>query len=197
VRITPADAEPVAPAALPVASVQRAADPGSVAVAAGVAVREADGSVVFLPPATSGAPGTTGAASEALPVPPDASRGTASGTTGAGSGALPLPPPAPVVQRETAAHPVPAAREVTVVQAQAAAVAAPDLPAADLGGTGGGPSDGPVPTAPPGTPPAAAGTPPPDLDELARRLFDPLSARLRAELRLDRERAGVVTDLRH
>jgi hypothetical protein len=37
----------------------------------------------------------------------------------------------------------------------------------------------------------------PDLDELARRLFDPLTARLRAELRLDRERAGVTTDLRH
>jgi hypothetical protein len=175
VRSTSADGEPVAPAALLEASVQRAADPGSVAVAAGVAVREADGSVVFLPPATSGAPGTTGAASEALPVPPVASRGTASGTTGAGSGAPPLPPPAPAVQR------------------QAAAVAAPDPPAADLGGTG----EGPVPTAPFGTPPAAAGAPPPDLDELARRLFDPLSARLRAELRLDRERAGVVTDLRH
>ena len=39
--------------------------------------------------------------------------------------------------------------------------------------------------------PAAA-----DLDELARRLFEPLSARLRAELWLDRERAGLVTDVR-
>ena len=35
--------------------------------------------------------------------------------------------------------------------------------------------------------PGAAGA---DLDEMARRLFDPLSARLRAELWLDRERAG-------
>jgi len=42
-------------------------------------------------------------------------------------------------------------------------------------------------------PPAAA---PPDLEELARRLFDPLCAHLKAELRLDRERAGLVTDLR-
>ena len=33
-------------------------------------------------------------------------------------------------------------------------------------------------------------------DELVRRLFDPLAARLKAELRLDRERAGFVTDLR-
>jgi hypothetical protein len=37
---------------------------------------------------------------------------------------------------------------------------------------------------------------PTDLDELARRLFDPLSARLKSELWLDRERAGMVTDLR-
>lgn len=42
--------------------------------------------------------------------------------------------------------------------------------------------------------PAAAGAKPPDLDELARRLYEPLTARLRAELWLDRERAGVVTD---
>jgi hypothetical protein len=36
-----------------------------------------------------------------------------------------------------------------------------------------------------------------DLDEMARRLFEPLSARLRAELWLDRERAGLVTDARY
>ncbi len=35
-----------------------------------------------------------------------------------------------------------------------------------------------------------------DLDEMARRLFDPLSARLRAELWLDRERAGMIADVR-
>ncbi len=42
----------------------------------------------------------------------------------------------------------------------------------------------------------AANALPTDLDELARRLFDPLSARLRNELWMDRERAGLVTDLR-
>ncbi|MGS0686699.1 hypothetical protein ACVBEQ_16395 [Nakamurella sp. GG22] len=42
----------------------------------------------------------------------------------------------------------------------------------------------------------AAGALPTDLNELARRLFDPLSARLKSELWLDRERAGMVTDLR-
>ena len=44
--------------------------------------------------------------------------------------------------------------------------------------------------------PAAAGAGPTDVEELARRLFDPLAARLKAELWLDRERAGLVTDLR-
>jgi hypothetical protein len=43
--------------------------------------------------------------------------------------------------------------------------------------------------------PAASGAKPPDLDELARRLYEPLTARLRAELWLDRERAGVTSDL--
>jgi len=33
------------------------------------------------------------------------------------------------------------------------------------------------------------------MDELVRQLFDPLCARLKAELRLDRERAGLLTDL--
>jgi hypothetical protein len=46
---------------------------------------------------------------------------------------------------------------------------------------------------------AETGPPPatiPSLDELARQLFDPLVARLKAELRLDRERAGLLTDMR-
>jgi hypothetical protein len=34
-----------------------------------------------------------------------------------------------------------------------------------------------------------------DVDELVNRLYDPLAARLRAELWLDRERAGVLMDL--
>jgi hypothetical protein len=36
----------------------------------------------------------------------------------------------------------------------------------------------------------------PSMDELVRRLFDPLAARIKAEIRLDRERAGLITDLR-
>jgi hypothetical protein len=46
-------------------------------------------------------------------------------------------------------------------------------------------------------PGAAPGTAGADVDELARRLYDPLAARLKDELRLDRERAGFLTDLRH
>jgi len=57
------------------------------------------------------------------------------------------------------------------------------------------PSAGPAPTpAPAGAPAAAPAT---DLDEMAKRLYEPLSARLRAELWLDRERAGLVIERRH
>jgi hypothetical protein len=53
-----------------------------------------------------------------------------------------------------------------------------------------------APAAAPGAP-ATAGVAAAQLDEMARQLFEPLSARLRAELWLDRERAGLVTDARH
>ena len=49
-------------------------------------------------------------------------------------------------------------------------------------------------TAAPSPTPAPAAAAPADLDEMARRLYDPLMARLRAELWLDRERAGVFGD---
>jgi hypothetical protein len=44
---------------------------------------------------------------------------------------------------------------------------------------------------------AAAAPSATDLDEMAKRLYEPLTARLRAELWLDRERAGLVTDRRY
>lgn len=50
----------------------------------------------------------------------------------------------------------------------------------------------PIATAAPS--PVAPGGKPADLDELARRLYEPLTARLRAELWLDRERAGVMSN---
>ena len=48
-----------------------------------------------------------------------------------------------------------------------------------------------------GGPGAAASVAPGDVDALVRRLYDPLARRLRAELRLDRERIGRSLDLRH
>jgi len=55
----------------------------------------------------------------------------------------------------------------------------------------------PSPPAPAAQPTqAASGSATPPLDELARQLFGPLAARLKAELRLDRERTGLLTDLR-
>lgn len=53
------------------------------------------------------------------------------------------------------------------------------------------PSSAPAPAAPAADQPSGA-----DIDEMARRLFEPLSARLRAELWLDRERVGLVSDAR-
>ena len=75
----------------------------------------------------------------------------------------------------------------TSVQLQSAdTAAAPSEPAAESAPAAPASSAAPAP--------AAAGTSPTDLDEMARRLYEPLSARLRAELWLDRERAGVMSD---
>jgi hypothetical protein len=81
----------------------------------------------------------------------------------------------------------PAEDGFTSVQLQSAGESPPaSEPAADT-------SSSPVSSALP--PPASGGTPTADLDELARRLYEPLTARLRAELWLDRERSGVMSDV--
>ncbi|WP_344809070.1 hypothetical protein [Microlunatus ginsengisoli] len=80
----------------------------------------------------------------------------------------------PAVQRDVAAAPAPAATEVQLAEAAPASAAAPAGGAAAPGGP-------------------ASGS---DIEEMARRLYEPLSARLRAELWQDRERAGLLTDLR-
>jgi hypothetical protein len=73
---------------------------------------------------------------------------------------------------EEPAHAVP---PVTAVQQQAAEPAAP----AEAGPSG------------PGGPPPGG-----EIEELARRLYEHIGTRLRAELLVERERAGMVTDLR-
>jgi hypothetical protein len=59
-------------------------------------------------------------------------------------------------------------------------------------------ADDPPAPAPTAAPPAAPAGPmsSSELEEMARRLYEPLSARLRAELWQDRERSGLLTDLR-
>jgi len=119
----------------------RHADAGSAAVAAGIAHRGADGSVVFALP-TSSAPF------------PNVQRAVPLGDT-----AVDSPPDEPVDQPPPA--PASAAPPTSTHSITA------DRPGGAL-----------------------------DIDDLARRLYDPLAARLKAELRLDRERAGIITDLR-
>lgn len=65
---------------------------------------------------------------------------------------------------------------------------ASDPPASTPATTG---SAAPAGPAGPAAPPSGA-----ELEEMARRLYEPLSARLRAELWQDRERSGLLTDLR-
>ncbi|MFJ2092636.1 hypothetical protein ACIOEW_25680 [Streptomyces sp. NPDC087901] len=134
----------------------RAAYPtaGSVAVAAGVAQRMADGSVVF----------------GAVPL-----RGTSR----------------PVIQRdaEIAEEPPP------LPEPEPPPVTEPESPSSTEAGAG--------PEASPGADAAArAGSPagqgaPPVTDELVRALYGPLSRLLKADLRLERERAGFHINTRH
>jgi hypothetical protein len=141
-------------------------DPGSSAVAAGVARREADGSVVFLPPVQRAAAGAAGRAGPVAAGP--VSAGPAPGARTEPAAVQRFDPPSDVLDP---APPSPEAASPSVVA----------------------PAPGPA-TAAAGPGAAAPGAA--DLDELVRRLFDPLSARLKDELRLDRERAGLVTDVR-
>ncbi|MFG1804902.1 hypothetical protein [Streptomyces sp. NPDC049040] len=138
-----AGSPPTGPDAVPV--VQRAEPPaaggtaapqtaGDLALAAGIASREPDGSFVFAPPAPRVSVQREPDAPEAAPAP--------------------APPPEPP----------------------------PTTPA-----------PGPAPAAAPAAPQAAAE----NTDELVRRLLAPLTRLLRAELRLDRERAGMRLDSRH
>ena len=73
----------------------------------------------------------------------------------------------------------------TLVQREEGPAPAPEPPAGDAAP----PASAPAPAAAPGGTgkgkPTAA-----ELDELAKRLYEPLSARLRTELWLDRERSG-------
>jgi hypothetical protein len=112
------------------------------------------------------------------------------------------PVAAPAVQRvvETQAAPVQIdfTSGVPVVSREAetpvpdAPAPAPEPPAAAPAGAPSVPTSGQA-TAAPAAPAAGGGTP----EELLAKIFDPLLRRLKTELRLDRERHGSLTDLRH
>ncbi|MFF5720850.1 hypothetical protein [Streptomyces buecherae] len=140
-------------------------DAGAVAVAAGVAQRMADGSVVFRQPAatppTAGPPSVQRDVETAEPPPPD-----------------PPPDPGPEPEPEPGPEPVPDA----------------EPPGGDE------PPDGDGEAAPGGGQSASDGRgrgAPAVTDELVRALFAPLSRLLKAELRLERERAGFLIETRH
>ncbi|MEU9620458.1 hypothetical protein ACIODT_12700 [Streptomyces sp. NPDC088251] len=122
---------------------------GSVAVAAGVAQRMADGSVVFGPPPTPYAPAVVQREAETAEPPP------------------PEPPQEPEAAPEPEPEPAPG-------------------PAAEEHGAPGAP-----------TPATAPGGPPVVTDELVRALYPPLSRLFKADLRLERERAGFLINTRH
>ncbi|MEV6422460.1 hypothetical protein [Streptomyces sp. NPDC051662] len=152
-------------------------DAGSAAVAAGVAQRMADGSVVF--GGTRTIQRATAISEPPAPAP------------------FPDPPPAPdpVFPSATAPDPEPSADAPAFPDATAPEV--PEDPeSAPLGfpdtqdartGTGTGTATGTS---------TGTGTPP-VTDELVRALYAPLSRLLKADLRLERERAGFLINTRH
>jgi hypothetical protein len=205
----PVSGSSVAPA------VQRAvagADAGSVAVRAGVAQRAADGSVVFHPPSDAapapvqrlGLPSMPSLPSmPGLPSVPSLPSGMPS-MPGLPSGLPSMPglpsglPSMPSLPAGLPSMPdlpgLPSASDVSgaVDQARNAASSAEGAVTGAVGNAANAATGAVAGAA--GAAAQAVGVP--STDELVRRLFDPLAARLKAELRLDRERAGFVTDLR-
>ncbi|MFD3525331.1 hypothetical protein [Streptomyces sp. NPDC058653] len=127
---------------------------GAFAVAAGVAQRMPDGSVVFGSPSAPASAGTSPPVvqrdAELSEEPPPADSGTDSGPE-------PIPEP----------------------------------------GTGPSPDPGPNDAAPGAAPPRTGSGAPVVTDELVRALYAPISRLLKADLRLDRERAGFLINTRH
>ncbi|MFF9637397.1 hypothetical protein ACF1D2_22805 [Streptomyces bacillaris] len=148
---------------------------GAVAVAAGVAQRMADGSVVF------GAPNPAAGG-----APPAA--GTSAPLTGAPR--LPTGISRPLVQRaaEVAEEPPPPEPDP---------VTEPDPVAETEAETQPGPGGDSVTDAAAAARSTEGPAAPPVTDELVRALYAPLSRLLRNDLRLERERAGRLINTRH
>lgn len=138
---------------------------GAFAVAAGVAQRMPDGSVVFGSSSTSSAP-------------------SASPSSGSSQ---------PVVQRDAELAEEPPPPDSAPASAPAGEAEPEPEPASENASAddGGSPAP-PLPGAAPGRPGVPAVT-----DELVRALYAPLSRLLKADLRLERERAGFLINTRH
>ena len=116
-------------------------------------------------------------------TPPAGTWQTAAESTNEGPSTTQVMTWTPAVQRDVATQaPEPTSPEGQVPDTTPSATVGADESASTPGGTG--------------AQQAAIGDDPAALEELARRLYDPLSALLRAELWLDRERAGLVTERR-
>jgi hypothetical protein len=102
----------------------------------------------------------------------------------------PLPGPG----TRSAADGIPAVRasEPPAAEAAPAAAAAPED--ASMTASAGAPSQAGASASSGAAASPAGAASPKELDELARRLYDPLATRLRSELLLDRERRGLRTD---
>ncbi|MFF0434373.1 hypothetical protein ACFYU9_19350 [Streptomyces sp. NPDC004327] len=161
-------------------------DAGAVAVAAGVAQRMADGSVVFTPPS----------AAPHAPSLPFASQSSAPAPFAAAPAAVPSYPATPVVHR------LPVQREVTAEEppppepepAPPSAPAEPAPPSATSATAA--PAEASAPGPGPGHQPQSAHQTPPVTDEFVRALYPPLARLLKADLRLERERAGFLIEKR-
>ncbi|MFD9422609.1 MULTISPECIES: hypothetical protein [unclassified Streptomyces] len=136
---------------------------GAFAVAAGVAQRMPDGSVVFGPPSATSASPPSGTSRPVVQRDAEITEEP--------------PPPDPVPDTATEPEPEPDAEPGSESSSGDAAGA----PAARAGGGGA---------------PGQAGAPP-VTDELVRALYAPLSRLLKADLRLERERAGFLINTRH
>ncbi|MBB4780149.1 hypothetical protein [Streptomyces rapamycinicus] len=169
-------ARTTAPATAPTGRARPPADAGSVAVAAGVAQRLADGSVVFQQPHTRY-------------VPPAASvRRAWAAPSAQREAGDPEPPAAPAPgPPDPPSAPPPAEPPSNGPPAEAAPEPSPD---------GSASQDGP-PGQPGGHHGGKGGASPKVDDELVRALYAPLSRLLKAELRLERERAGHLINTRH
>ncbi|MEW1723480.1 hypothetical protein [Streptomyces sp. NPDC093109] len=148
-------------------------DAGSVAVAAGVAQRMADGSVVF---------GGTAAPSASSSPAPTNILPSAYGS-----------PSFPVVQREAEFSEPPPPLPAPSYEAELPEPAPEPEPESGPGPGNGSATDSEFP----GPPPSTATAAPAVTDELVRALYPPLSRLFKADLRLERERAGFLINTRH